>query len=314
MTDWTDADMTDQTGRTALVTGATSGLGLRIAEVLAAHGARVLISSRDPERGAKALARVTAAATGPAPQVVGLDLLSLESVASAAGEVRELTSDRLDLLVSNAGIMAVPLELSLDGYESQWATNVIGMAALTAQLLPAIRNVPGSRIATMTSLAHHAGGFDTADVERELDGSDYQRVRTYCRTKLADLVFARELERRLRASGAQTMSVAAHPGVARSQIARDFVQDRPTWVGDAAVAVYNAAAAPTESAAWSMLFALTFPRMRAGYLIGPRGPFATRGRPTGWAGSALSRDREFAASVWRILEEHTPLAEALPRH
>ncbi|MEJ1230342.1 MAG: SDR family NAD(P)-dependent oxidoreductase [Galbitalea sp.] len=142
MARWSDADVPDQTGRVAAVTGATGGLGLRVAEVLAAHGARVLLGSRNPERGAAALARVAAVATAAAPEIVDLDLSSLSSVRAAATDIRDRAGGRLDLLVNNGGIMAPPLTFSADGYELQWATNSLGAAALTWQLLPRDRGDP----------------------------------------------------------------------------------------------------------------------------------------------------------------------------
>jgi NAD(P)-dependent dehydrogenase (short-subunit alcohol dehydrogenase family) len=302
MTTWTDADMTDQSGRVALVTGATSGLGLRTATVLAANGARVLLGYRDRERAEVALARVAVTASGAAPELVRLDLADLRSVAEAAKEVRERTGDRLDLLVNNAGIMAPPLKLSVDRFESQWATNVIGPAALTWQLLPAIVDVPRSRVVTVTSIAHYAGGFDPSSIVGEWHGLGYHPVRVYAHTKLADLAFARELQRRLVAGGSRALSVAAHPGMAESNIAATTLQRAPAAVQRFGLVAYNTPAQPTEHGAWPILFAATFPGVRGGYLIAPRGPFQVRGRPTAVPGSGPSRDEAFGARLWELLE------------
>ena len=183
--------MPDQRGRIAFVTGATSGLGLQTATELAAKGARVLIGSRSADKGARALRQVTAAATDAPPELVHLDLMDLASVAAAAEQVGSLTAGRLDLLVNNAGIIAPPLMISDDGFESQWATHVLGHSALTWQLLPAILNAPRSRVVMVSSIAHYLGAFDPTTIEPEMRGEHYHRVRNYARTKLADILFAR---------------------------------------------------------------------------------------------------------------------------
>jgi NAD(P)-dependent dehydrogenase (short-subunit alcohol dehydrogenase family) len=310
MTTWTDDEIPDQRGRTAFVTGATSGLGLQVARVLAARGARVLIGARDEQLGSHALSEVSAVAVDASPEVVRLDLRSLASVQDAAHQVENLTGGILPLLINNAGVMAPPLELSADGYESQWATNAIGHAALTWRLLPAIVAAPGSRVITVTSIGHYLGTFDPATIWPELRGTDYARIRTYNHTKLADLLFARELQRRLVAAGHRTLSVAAHPGLAESEIAGNLFKNGPEWMQRAAVALYNLPSQPTDRAAWSILFAATYPRMKGGYLIGPRG-LALRGHPTAWPGSRASRDPDLAGRVWQLLQDATALPGAL---
>jgi protochlorophyllide reductase len=312
MTTWTDAEMTDQSGRVVFVTGATGGLGLETATVLAAHGARVLIGYRDSAKGRDAIDQVAAAATGAAPELVQLDLTSSDSIDRAAATVRESTSDRLDLLVNNAGVMAPPLEITAEGFELQWATNVIGMAALTWRLLPAIQDVPKARIATMTSVASYPGAFDPATIGPELRGEGpYRAVRNYCHTKLADLVFARELQRRLAARGSRAISVAAHPGVAESNIASSIVKNSSAAVQHAAVAIYNTPAQPTRQAAWTMEFALTYPGVKGGYMIVPRGPLGTRGRPTARPGTRISNDPAFARELWQVLEDATGITPGI---
>ena len=301
MTTWTDAELPSQRGRTAFVTGATSGLGLQVATVLAARGARVLLGSRDAARGERALAQVRATATDAAPEVVRLDLMDLASVADAAEEVQATSGGTLDLLINNAGIIAPPLELSRDGYESQWATHVFGHASLTWQLLPALLAAPSSRVVTVTSIAHYPGSFDPATVGPELRGETYSRIGNYAHTKLADLLFARELDRRLRAAGHRTLSLAAHPGVAESQIAGNVVKNGPVWLQRAVIGLYNLPAQPTRMAAWPILFAAGFPRVKGGQLIGPRG-LTLRGRPTAFSGSAASQDPALASGLWDLLE------------
>lgn len=311
MTTWTDAQIPDQTGRVAFVTGATSGLGLRCATALAEHGARVLMSYHDGAKGRSAVEAVARVARDAPPEGIPLDLTDPRSVADAAAEVRERAGDTLDILINNAGIMAPPRTIVPSGHESQWATNVLGPAALTWQLLPAMTSVPRSRIVTITSVAMYIGDFDPHSIAPELRGANYRRVAVYCHTKLADLAFARELQRRLAASGAKTMSVAAHPGMAESRIAANIAQNSTPVARRLAIGMYNLPAQPTTSAAWPLLFAATFPRMRGGYLAAPRGPFQVRGKPTAVPGSRLSRDPEFAAEVWRLLERETGVSSPL---
>ena len=204
---WTEADIPDQTGRTVLVTGANSGLGLRTAEVLASKGARVLLACRSAERGAKALDIVKTAAAGAEPELIPLDLSELASVRAAAASARELTGDALDILVNNAGVMATARGRTADGFELQFGTNYLGHAALTWLLMPALGR---ARVVTLSSLAATGARIHLDDPNG--DHRRYNAAAAYGQSKLADQVFALELDRRLRAAGSEVISVAAHPG------------------------------------------------------------------------------------------------------
>ncbi len=305
MADWTTDDMPSQVGRTVVVTGSTTGLGLHTAIAFAERGARVLLANRPSERADAALRRVRGIGTAVDASSVELDLASPDSVREAADEIRDLAPGGIDVLINNAGVMAPPLRITAEGFESQWATNVLGPVALTWMLLPLMRDRAGARVVTVSSLAHRSGDFDPVGVQTVMRGHDYRASLVYSQTKLADLVFARQLDRRLRRAGWGVRSVAAHPGIARSQIAAGPVADAPVAVQRTVQALWNAIAQPTHKAVWPILFAATFPGVRGGYFIGPRGPFALRGKPTASQGSPRSRDEEFAAEVWELLERTT---------
>jgi NAD(P)-dependent dehydrogenase (short-subunit alcohol dehydrogenase family) len=304
MIPWTDEDVPDQSGRTALVTGATSGLGLRVAEVLAYRGARVVLTSRDADRGARALKRVQDASSGEGPELVTLDLSSLGSVRRAAAAIRNRIDDRLDLLINNAGVAAPPFRYSANGIEMQWATNVIGPAALTRLLLPAIRDVPGSRVVGVSSLSHFGGRFDAARLDADIVGDDYDPFAYYSRTKLAVLLYTRELERYLRKTGAQTISVAAHPGWAMTEIGSKAEYGSP--VEKRLVdGITNLAAQTAAAGARPLLYAATAPGVRGGQYFGPGGIFEVRGSPARAARSPSSRSDALGALLLRSIDELT---------
>src|SRR5262252_8702043 len=213
---WTVADVPDQSGRTAVVTGANSGLGFEAAAVLARRGANTLLACRDVGKAAAAAAKITAAAPGAAVSVVRLDLASLDSVRAAAAEILA-GHERLDLLINNAGLMWPTYGKTTDGFELQFGTNHLGHFALTGLLLEAMLPVPGSRVVTVSSNAHRVGRIDFADLQSE---RRYRRMTAYAQSKLANLMFTCELQRRLAAAGAPTAALAAHPGVALTDLTR----------------------------------------------------------------------------------------------
>ncbi|HEY5231309.1 MAG TPA: SDR family NAD(P)-dependent oxidoreductase, partial [Galbitalea sp.] len=271
------ADVPDQRGRVALVSGATGGLGLQVAVVLAARGARVLVGSRNAERGAAALERVRAAATDASPELVNLDLSSLTAVRTAAVEIRNRTNDRLDLLINNGGIMAPPLEFSPDGFELQWATNVLGPAALTWLLLPAVEAVPGSRVVFVSSTRHLSAHLDEARILADVRGEDYRGFDYYGRTKLADLLLARDLERRFRDRGADSLGVAAHPGFTATGIVGKGFAGLPAVLRPIANWGMGALGQRVEMGALPILYAATAPEVSGDGYFGPRGLNGMRG-------------------------------------
>jgi NAD(P)-dependent dehydrogenase (short-subunit alcohol dehydrogenase family) len=215
-TKWSSEQIPDQHGRTAIVTGANSGLGLVTARELARHGAHVVLACRNTAKGEHALAEIRAAAPDAQVELAVLDLSSLGSV-EAFAEQYLAGHDGLDLLINNAGLMAPPRGVTADGFELQLGTNHLGHFALTGLLLDRLLHVPGSRVVTVSSNGHRAGRINFADLQSE---RRYSRVSAYGQSKLANLMFTYELERRLRAAEAPTIALAAHPGTASTELVR----------------------------------------------------------------------------------------------
>src|ERR671910_2289796 len=211
---WDASRIPDQTGRAAVVTGANSGLGLVTARELARAGAQVVLACRNLEKGRAALADVGRAATGPAPELEELDLASLDSVRAFTERFRS-KHDGLDLLINNAGVMAPPRRRTADGFELQFGTNHLGHFLLTTLLLEQMEGRDDARVVTLSSNAHKFGriAFGNLSGDRR-----YFRWRAYGQSKLANLLFALELDRRLRASGSTVKSLAAHPGYAATNL------------------------------------------------------------------------------------------------
>ncbi|MEJ2857828.1 MULTISPECIES: oxidoreductase [unclassified Saccharothrix] len=297
---WTEADIPDQSGRTVLVTGANSGLGLRTAEVLAGKGARVLMACRSPERGRRALERV-----GHKAELVELDLADLGSVHDAAKAVRERT-DRLDVLVNNAGVMAVPLARTADGFERQFGTNHLGHAALTWLLMPLLRETPGSRVVTVSSMAHAMGAIDLADPNYEV--RRYTSWGAYGQSKLANLLFARELERRLRGAGADVTSVAAHPGYTATELSANMARARRNPIFSIGAKISDLLAQSVEMGTLPQLYAATAPDVVGGAYYGPDGFRGTRGYPTRVGSTAAAKDELAASRLWDLTAKLTGVA------
>ncbi len=312
MARWASSDIPDQTGRTVLVTGANSGLGLRSAEALARRGATVVMACRSAERAEVARAQVAAVATGPDPVVVPLDLADLESVRKAAAEV-DAAVDRLDVLMNNAGVMAPPLTRTADGFEMQFGTNHLGHFALTGLLLPALRRAGSPRVVTTSSNMHRQG-------RNEWDDPNYERTRyrkwaAYGRSKLANLLFMRELDRRARDAGVDLTSAAAHPGYASTHLQGASADQSGGWLlsraTGAIMAIGNGLVAQSDAAgALPQLYAATMDDVASGDYVGPDGPFEMRGGPKTVGMSSAARDDEAAARLWALSEELTGVTYA----
>jgi NAD(P)-dependent dehydrogenase (short-subunit alcohol dehydrogenase family) len=293
MTSWTAADIPPQSGRTILITGANSGLGLRSAEALAARGARVLLACRNPAKAATALDAVSRLATGPAPEVVPLDLADLDSVRRAAEDVRARV-DSLDVLMNNAGIMAVPKATTAQGFEAQLGTNHLGHFALTGLLLDVLSASAAPRVITTSSQAHRMGSMRWDDLQWT---KGYERWRAYGQSKLANLLFMRELARR---AGSTLVSAAAHPGWAAThlQSGEGFVK-KLSELGNKVFAQSDAQGALPQ------LYAATMPDVASGEYFGPDGMFERAGSPTRVGSTAAARNDADAARLWTVSEELT---------
>jgi NAD(P)-dependent dehydrogenase (short-subunit alcohol dehydrogenase family) len=295
---WSTADVPDQSGRVAVVTGANTGLGYHTAAALAQRGAHVVLAVRNLEKGNLALARVVAAHPHADVTLQELDLSSLKSVRAAATALRE-AYPRIDLLINNAGVMWTPKQVTADGFEMQFGTNHLGHFALTGLLLDNLLPVRGSRVVTVSSVGHRiraAIHFDDLQWERR-----YDRIAAYGQSKLANLLFTYELQRRLAAKRKNTVAVAAHPGTSNTELVRNLpAVFKPTAAVLGLLLFQNAAmgALPTLRAA-------TDPEVEGGQYYGPDGLGEQRGHPKLVSSSAQSHDEDLQRRLWKVSEELT---------
>jgi NAD(P)-dependent dehydrogenase (short-subunit alcohol dehydrogenase family) len=297
---WTSAQIPDQSGRTAIVTGANSGLGLAAARELARRGARVVLACRDTTKGAQAQRAIEAQAPDAQLELAALDLADLASVESFAEGFRSGPAhDGLDLLINNAGVMAPPRRETKDGFELQLGTNLLGHFALTARLIGAMQGRADARVVTVSSNAHKMGRIDFEDLQSE---RRYSRWRAYGQSKLADLMFALELDRRLRAAGSEVKSVAAHPGYAATNL-----QTAAPPILDALLmrATNLMLAQSADMGALPLLYAATEPAVEGGAYVGPDGIGEFRGHPRVVTPSSSARDEEVAKRLWAVSEQLT---------
>lgn len=286
-----------------MVTGANSGLGLRTAEVLAGRGARVLLACRSAERGAVALERVRVVASGAAPELVVLDLADLASVRAAAASVRERTGDHLDLLINNAGVVAAARGRTADGFELQLGTNHLGHATLTWLLMPALRGGTGARVVTLSSVA--AIGARIRLDDPNFEHRPYNPATAYRQAKLANQVFALELDRRLRDEGAKVLSALAHPGYTATGLSTGMARTyRSPFVRRAILSVNHAGEVLlSQNVALGVLpqlYAATAPGVQGGDYIGPRGLGGLHGYPTKVRLPAVAGDPVTGPALWDL--------------
>jgi len=293
---WTEADVPDQSGRTAVITGGNSGIGFEAARVLAGRGARLLLACRDLGKAHDAVIRIRATAPGADVRVVPLDLASLDSVRAAAGQIRSLTGG-IDLLINNAGVMMPPYGRTADGFETQFGINHLGHFALTGLLLDRLA-APGSRVVTVSSNNHRDGRINFDDLQSE---HGYRRMAGYAQSKLANLMFSYELQRRLAAAGHPAIAVAAHPGLTRTDLAR--------YLSRVMTALYVLIERPlAQSAAMGALGTLraaTDPAVRGGEYYGPVRWRGERGWPARISSSEGSHDQSAQRRLWQESERLT---------
>jgi len=292
---WTLADIPDQSGRTILVTGANSGLGFHTAQELARKGARVLMACRNPARAEDALQRVKEAVPGGHAELVALDLASLASVEEAAKDVAHRTSS-LDVVVNNAGIMAVGKSTTADGFESQLGTNHLGHFAMTGRLLPLLLAAEHPRVVTVSSYAHKIGKIDFHDL---MGDKRYGRWSAYAQSKLANLLFTAELDRRY---GDRLTAVAAHPGYASTHLQEGQGQA----FFELLMKVGNRLFAQSDAmGAWPSLRAATDPDARGDDYYGPHALMELRGNPVKVGRVPAAKDVAVARHLWAVSEELT---------
>ncbi len=292
----------DQSGRVIVVTGANSGIGLEATRMLAGAGAHVVMACRSAERAATARDGVLASHPDATVDVMALDLADLASVAAFAGAFHE-RFDRLDVLVNNAGVMALPYRTTADGFEMQFGTNHLGHFALTGRLFGRLRETPGARVVTVSSLVHRVGRMRWDDLDQT---ASYSRWGAYAMSKLSNLLFTYELARRSRAARLDVTATACHPGYSATNL--QFVAPRMDGGSftETIMSIGNATIA--QSAAMGALptvYAATAPDVASGDYIGPGGLGEWRGYPKKVGSSAASRDEAAAARLWAVSEERT---------
>jgi protochlorophyllide reductase len=295
---WTCADIPDQHGRTALITGANSGLGLETARALAQRGARVVLACRSLERAEQARAELTGSACAELIPLE-LDLADLQSVQRGAHQVADQLG-RLDLLINNAGVMAPPRQLSAQGHELQFAVNHLGHFALTQQLLPLLQ--PQGRVVYVSSGAAYFGriAFDDLQGERR-----YDAWAAYAQSKLANLITALELQERLEAAGSSVRSIAAHPGLARTNLQPTSVAARGSRLEGLAYRLMDPLFQSAAMGALPQLYAATAADVELNTFYGPGGLGNMKGYPSTCRMAPAARDAATRERLWQVSEELT---------
>lgn len=295
--DWTEADIPDQSGRTVLITGANSGIGFEAARALAQKGATVVLGCRNRAKAADAQAAISATSPAGASEILEMDLADLDSVRSAADEFTA-AHDRLDLLVDNAGLMAIPRQTTAQGFEMQLGVNHLGHFALTSYLMPLLMQSGPSRVVSISSQGHRPGRINFDDLNSE---HRYSPWRAYFQSKLANLLFTSELQRRLDVADAEVMAVAAHPGASNTHLGHENpggVINTVMHKGRPVIERFF-----TQSAAMGALPTLraaTDPAVVGDEYFGPDGPGQQRGHPVSVGRSKRAQDSDTARRLWEV--------------
>ncbi|APE16908.1 SDR family NAD(P)-dependent oxidoreductase [Mycolicibacterium pallens] len=291
MAGWNSTDIPDQTGRTAVITGANTGLGYETARALASHGAHVVLAVRNLDKGKAAADLIVRRYPGADVSVQELDLTSLQSIRAAADELHT-RHDRIDLLINNAGVMMTPKQTTQDGFELQFGTNHLGHFALTGLLMDRLLAAPGSRVVTVSSNGHRFGSINFDDLQSE---RSYSRAGAYGQAKLANLLFTYELQKRL--AGTDTIATAAHPGSSATELGRNLPRVVEWGFG---LTVQDA-----EMGALPTLRAATDPTVRGGQYYGPGGFLQMRGYPKLVSSNKRSHDTAVQQRLWQVSEDLT---------
>ena len=291
MKKWTSRAIPDQTDRVVVVTGANTGIGFETAAALAARHAKVVLACRNAQKAGDAIERIRARTPGADLEFLELDLASLGSVKRFAGAF-DSAHDRLDLLINNAGVMAPPLGHTEDGFELHFGCNHLGHFALTGRLLAHLEATPGARVVTVSSLTHRMAAVDFDNLNAE---KGYRKMAAYGQSKLANLLFTLELQRRLEQTGSKVLAVAAHPGWTVTEIQRH----------SPLIEFFTPLAPGPDLGALTTLRAAVDSEARGGDFYGPRGIFELMGYPKKVDTSSAARNVPDAERLWRISEELT---------
>lgn len=299
---WTEEQIGDLSGKVVVVTGANSGIGYEAARLLTIHGAHVVFASRSRAKAEEAMQSVRRDRPKGSVELLELDLASLASIRAFA-EAFRAKHEQLDVLCNNAGVMALPLRHTADGHEMQLGTNHLGHFALTGLLLDRLLGTGGSRVVTVSSYVHHQGRIDFEDLQGE---RGYRRWAAYAQSKLANLLFAFELDRRLRSAGRDLISVSCHPGYSATNLQTGGARLTGSSVKAGFMRFANALLA--QSAAKGSLptvCAAVGADVQGGDFIGPCGPLQMWGGPVKVGANKRAHDRQVAARLWRVSEELT---------
>ncbi len=302
MSKWGAADIPDLTGQTIIVTGANSGLGFATTAALAAHGASVVMAVRDAQKGTLARDQVLARVPNARVEVISLDLANLAAIKQFATQF-SATHPRLDVLVNNAGVMAIPYRTTVDGFEMQIGTNLLGHFALTGELFPLLSQQPQARVVTLSSFLHRSGKIDFADLNGK---QSYRPWAAYSQSKLADLLFTFELQRRVDKAGISLLSLAAHPGYAATNLQIVGPQMEGNQIMRLGSQIGNALFAQSaDNGALPTLYAATAPNVTGGAFYGPDGFGGMRGHPIETRAAQQAYDVETAKQLWQVSEDLT---------
>lgn len=304
---WTAADVADQTNKVFVITGANSGLGLEATKVLAQKGATVVMACRTVEKAEAVAAPIREGARQARLEVMALDLSSLDSVGRFADALAS-RFPRVDVLMNNAGVMALPYRKTADGFEMQFGTNHLGHYALTARVLPLLEANGRARVVSVSSMAHRMGAIRFDDLQWE---KSYSKWPAYGQSKLANLLFTYELERWLRANGKSTIAVAAHPGYSSTNLQAVGPQMEQSSVGSFFMKLGNSLVAQSaERGALPQVYAAVHPDVKGGQYIGPDGFMELSGFPKVVDSNPASKDEAVAKRLWEVSAQLTRVAFA----
>ena len=297
---WTAADIPDLTGKVVIITGANSGIGYESTLELARKGAEVILASRDQLKAERAIQNIRREIPGAKLKFIQVDLASLESIRNFADDFKE-NYDRLDILLNNAGIMLIPYGRTEDGFERTVGTNHLGHFALTGLVLERLIKTPGARVVNVASNAHYGGEMDFEDLLFEEKGA-YTPMKAYGRSKLANLLFTYELQRRFQSKGYDVIALAAHPGISATELANHLFFNLISWLIQPAMKLVFQSSA---MGALPSLRAAVDPEARGSQYYGPGGKGERSGYPVVVDSNSASKNVEDAQSLWDISEELT---------
>jgi NAD(P)-dependent dehydrogenase (short-subunit alcohol dehydrogenase family) len=301
---WTPYDLPDLTGKTIVITGANSGIGFESARLLYQQNARIILACRNVDKAEAAIRKIRNNTSPGILEVVALDLADLASVKNAAAEIHKRLPKGLDVLINNAGVMALPRSETKDGFEMQFGTNHLGHFALTAQLYDLVKKKKG-RIVTLSSIAHKGAKFNFNDI---MGKSNYSRWFAYKQVKLANLVFALELQRRIHKAGDPVQSIPVHPGVSETNLGTAPIeQSGMNWLKPVQTLVNKTLCQSAEQGAWSSVFAAAHPLAKGGVYYGPAYVNEFRGPVTEAIVKPNARDALDTKRLWDLSEELTGL-------